>query len=99
MTAHQATSRHHATPAGEQRDAGVISAERRPRAVDRILATRLQPLVAEDYDTLGDAFFTDAAEASQVGATRAAETYLRRARACWWTARQLRHERTDHAES
>ena len=98
MTAQQATSQHQATPAGEQGDAGVIGPEHRPTAAQRILATRLRPLVAEDYDALGHAFCDDAAEAAQLGADRAADTYLRRARACWWIARQLRHERTDHAE-
>ncbi|MBW3557110.1 MAG: hypothetical protein KY454_09290 [Actinobacteria bacterium] len=98
MTAQQAPSQHQATPAGEQRPGVVIGAERHPTAAQRILATRLRPLVAEDYDALGHAFCDDAAEAARLGADRAADTYLRRARACWWTARQLRHERTDHAE-
>ena len=98
MTAHQATTPRQITSAGLQRDAGVIGAERRPRAVKRVLATRPQPFLAEDYATLGDAFFEDATEAGRLGATRAAETYLRRARACWWIARQLRPERTDHAQ-
>jgi hypothetical protein len=44
---------------------------------------------AEDYWTLGDAFFEDAKEAAAAGAETAAEGFLGRARACWWAAGQL----------
>ncbi len=56
---------------------------------ERVLAARSRPLVTEDYDTLGDAYMTDADEAARLGATTAADALLRRARACWWIARQL----------
>ncbi len=48
--------------------------------------------MTEDYDTAGDAFFGDATDAARAGAARAAHAYLRWARACWWTAEQMRRE-------
>ncbi len=54
--------------------------------------------VAEDYDTAGDGYFADATEAAQLGAERVAETFLRRARACWHVAQALRAARPANTE-
>lgn len=67
----------------------MIGAERRCLRHTAVLASRSRPLVAEDYNAVGDAFFADATDAARLGATTAAESFVRRARACWWIARQL----------
>jgi hypothetical protein len=54
-----------------------------------VLRSRRDVFVAEDYWTLGDAFFEDAKEAATAGADTAADGFLRRARACWWAAGRL----------
>ena len=95
MIGEEATAPHHSNPPGLPDDPGVSTAGRRLSAAERVLASRLRPLVAQDYDTAGDAFFGDADEAARLGATTAADALLRRARACWWIARQLQPERTN----
>ena len=85
-----ATAPHQSNPPGLDADPGVSTAGRRLSHGERVLVSRSRPLVAQDYDTAGDAFFGDASEAARAGAARAAHAYLRRARACWWVADRLR---------
>lgn len=99
MIGEEATTPLQPNPPALPDDPGVSTAGRRLSAAERILASRSRPLVAEDYDTLGDAYMTDADEAARLGATTAADALLRRARACWWIARQLQPERTNPCPS
>lgn len=98
MSAQEATTRPTFLSAGPDGDPGVIGAQRHRGHGERTLASRSRPLVAEDYDTAGDGYFADATEAAQLGAERVADTFLRRARACWHVAQALRASRPGQPE-